>query len=630
MIKAISVFSKTIALLCLAACGSGSGSGGGGGGGANVAPTLTNPGDLTVAEGETAVTTISASDRNGDALAFSLSGDDAAAFSISNGGVLTFLSAPSYSDPNDRDTNNVYILSVSVTDGSATTSVAITVTVVEKVSDFDQGVFQDSSVYANLCGDPRTGTDPFDGSAFPDRAGSFEDENNWLRANSNDLYLWYDEIDDVDPENYADDAEGVADYFRLMKTFATTASGAAKDRFHFSYDSLVWKQLSQAGVSAGYGAKWVVKSATRPRQIQVGFIEPNSPARFANLARGAEIITADGVDVVNGTDADALNAAFYPEAAGETHTFEVRDLGSSTVRTVSMTSASITKDPVQNVQVLSTDSGLVGYLTFNDHIATAEAELVNAIESLRDSNITDLVLDLRYNGGGYLDIANELAYMIAGPNATSGRTFELQQFNDKHPSVNPVTGASLLPRRFHNEAQGFSVSRGRSLPYLNLSKVYVLTSGNTCSASEAIINGLRGIDIQVIQIGTTTCGKPYGFYEMANCGTSYFSIQFKGVNAKGYGDYSDGFSPSNSAVVEGEPVPGCAVADDLSNALGNTNEAMLKAALAYRANPGTCPALPASRTTEQLFGQEGLQPSPLGVVSEPKFPGRLVLPPTLQ
>ena len=106
----------------------------------------------------------------------------------------------------------------------------------------------------------------------------------------------------------------------------------------------------------------------------------------------------------------------------------------------------------------STDSGLVGYLTFNDHIATAEAELVNAIESLRDSNVTDLILDLRYNGGGYLDIANELAYMIAGPNATSGRTFELQQFNDKHPSVNPVTGASLLPRSFHNEAQGFSVT----------------------------------------------------------------------------------------------------------------------------------------------------------------------------
>ena len=295
-----------------------------------------------------------------------------------------------------------------------------------------------------------------------------------------------------------------------------------------------------------------------------------------------------------------------------------------------MTSASITKDPVQNVEVLSTDTGFVGYLTFNDHIATAEAELVNAIESLRDSNIEDLILDLRYNGGGYLDIANELAYMIAGPNATSGRTFESQQFNDKHPSVNPVTGASLVPRSFHNQAQGFSVDRGVLLPYLDLSRVYVLTSGNTCSASEAIINGLRGIDVEVIQIGTTTCGKPYGFYEMANCGTSYFSIQFKGVNAKGYGDYSDGFSPSNLATIEGEPVPGCAVADDLGNPLGNSNEAMLKAALDYRANPGNCPALPASGNREPLLGYEGLRPSAVGVISEPRFPGRLVRQPTVK
>ena len=159
---------------------------------------------------------------------------------------------------------------------------------------------------------------------------------------------------------------------------------------------------------------------------------------------------------------------------------------------------------MQNVQVLSTDSGLVGYLTFNDHIATAGAELVNAIESLRDSNITDLVLDLRYNGGGYLDIANELAYMIYGPNATSGRTFELQQFNDKHPSVNPVTGASLLPRRFHNEA-GFSVIAADHCPTSICQRVTCSPVVVLCSASEAIINGLRGIDIQVIQIGTTTC-----------------------------------------------------------------------------------------------------------------------------
>ena len=616
-------------LVTLAGCGGGSGGSGSNSNAANIAPSITDPGSISVADGETTVTTISARDANGDSLAYSLSGADSALFSISNTGVLRFLAAVDYEAPNDSDRNNVYAFAVNVTDGQATTSVEVSVTVVERVSDYDRGIFQNSDVYANMCGDPRTGSDPFDGSTYPDRLGSFANENDWLRATNNDLYLWYDEIEDVDPEAYADNAEGVADYFRLMKTFSTTASGADKDRFHFSYDSLVWKQLSQAGVSAGYGAKLIIKSATRPRQVLVAFTEPNSPARNANLARGTEIITADGVDVVNGSDADTLNAAFFPEEIGETHTFEVRDVGSAEVRTISLTSASITKDPVPTVKVLSTDSGLVGYLAFHDHIATAEAGLIDAVEALRDSSITDLVLDLRYNGGGYLDIANELAYMIAGPNATSGRTFELQQFNTKHPSVNPVTGANLVPRSFHTASRGFSVSSGTPLPYLNLSRVYVLTTSNTCSASEAIINGLRGIDVEVIQIGSTTCGKPYGFYAMENCGTTYFSIQFKGVNAKGYGDYSDGFSPSNLAIVEGEPVPGCAVDDDLSNPLGDTNEAMLSSALAYKDNSGVCPAIPTSRNNQQQLGNENPRSLPAGVVSEPDFPGRLVLPDTL-
>ena len=179
-----------------------------------------------------------------------------------------------------------------------------------------------------------------------------------------------------------------------------------------------------------------------------------------------------------------------------------------------MTPTEITKDPVQNVSVVTTSSGAVGYLTFNDHIATAEQELIDAVTFLKDSNITDLVLDLRYNGGGYLDIANEMAFMIASPTAASGRTFSLQQWNDQHPSINPVTLDKLLsPRRFHDSAQRvFGHRRRLALPYLSLSRVYVLTTSNTCSASEAIMNGLRGIDVEVIQIGSTTCGKPYGFY----------------------------------------------------------------------------------------------------------------------
>jgi hypothetical protein len=617
-------------LLVITGCGGG-GSGSSGGArapAANSAPTISNPGSLSVAEGETAITTVSASDSNGDALSYSLSGGDSALFTISDEGVLEFRAAPSYNTPADANQDNVYNFAVNVTDGQATTSREIIITVVESLTDFAKGIFQDAAVFKDLCGDPRSGTDPFDGSTYPDQQGSFADENNWIRSSSNDLYLWYNEIEDVDPGAYASSAAQVLDYFDLMKTFATTPSGAAKDQYHFTYDSLEWKQRSQSGISVGYGVEWRLLQSSPPRKIVVAFVEPESPASAAGLARGAEIVTADGVDVVNGADTDTLNAAFWPESSSQSHSFEVLDRGSDTPRAITMTATEVTTDPVQNVGVVDTADGPVGYLTFNTHIATAEQELIDAITTLKDSNVTDLVLDLRYNSGGYLDIANQLAYMIAGPNATSGRTFSLQQFNDKHPSVNPVTGAALAPRTFHSTGLGFSASDGVALPHLDLSRVYVLTTSGTCSASEAIMNGLRGIDIEVIQIGGTTCGKPYGFYGLENCGTTYFFTQFKGVNAKGYGDYSDGFSPSNLATVEGEPIPGCAVDDDLSQPLGDANEAMLGAALAYREN-GTCPALPSGfghRASAPAWSR-GLGTNQLpGMIIQPTFAGGLAVP----
>ena len=106
------------------------------------------------------------------------------------------------------------------------------------------------------------------------------------------------------------------------------------------------------------------------------------------------------------------------------------------------------------------------------------------------------------------------------------------------------------------------------------------------------MNGLRGVGIEVYQFGSTTCGKPYGFYPQDNCGTTYFSIEFKGVNAEGFGDFGDGFSPQNTASSPGVKLPGCSVADDFSHALGDPHEAVLSAALAYMADPSAtvCPA----------------------------------------
>ena len=453
------------------------------------------------------------------------------------------------------------------------------------------GVFQPSASFAAKCASPRTGTDPATNMPYPDVQGTATTENNWLRSWTNELYLWYREVPDQNPANYA-----TPDYFNLLKTSATTPSGAPKDKFHFTYNTAQWEALSQSGVQVGYGAQWAVIAAKPPRQVVVAYTEPGSNAVSApaNLARGAEILAIDGLDLVNdnnSTDINTLNADLSPTTAGVSHSFTVQDLGASTSRTFSMSSETVTSAPVQDVMTISTGTGTVGYMLFNDHLATAEQALIDAVNTLKAANISDLVLDIRYNGGGYLDIASEAAYMIAGAGPTAGRTFELTQFNDKHPTTDPVTGNAITPVPFHTTTQGFSTTAGQALPTLNLARVYVLTGPDTCSASESIINSLRGVGVQVIQIGSTTCGKPYGFYPQDNCGTTYFSIEFRGVNDAGFGDYSDGFSPQNSTGTVGTTVPGCSVADDYTHALGDQNEGRLAAALGYRAN-ATCPSPP--------------------------------------
>ena len=88
-----------------------------------------------------------------------------------------------------------------------------------------------------------------------------------------------------------------------------------------------------------------------------------------------------------------------------------------------------------------------------------------------------------------------------------------------------MTGDAIVPTPFHNRSLGFdpTLPVNTPLPTLNLSRVYVITGSGTCSASESVINSLRGVGVTVYQIGSTTCGKPYGFYPTDNCGTTYFT-----------------------------------------------------------------------------------------------------------
>ena len=470
------------------------------------------------------------------------------------------------------------------------------------------GGLQPSSSFAGLCATPRSGTDPATSAPYRDRQGTVADEKAWLRSWTDELYLWYREVPGADPSAYVTPL----DYFAVLKTPATTSSGRPKDQFHFTLPTADTQAQFQAGIEVGYGIRWDVVAPRPPREVRVAYVEPEPhvPAANvgANLVRGALVLEVDGVDVVSGADTGTLNAGLFPSTPGETHTLVVLDAGGAVSRSVTLTAAAVTTTPVQNVKMVAGTT--VGYVQFNDHFATAETQLIDAVTQL--AGATDLVLDLRYNGGGYLYIASELAFMIAGPARTASKAFEKIVFNDKYPNQDPVAGSAVV-NPFRTAG-----SLGQALPHLDLPRVFVLTGSGTCSASESIINSLQGVDVQVVQIGAATCGKPYGFYPQDNCATTYFSIEFQGVNAKGFGDYADGFTPGGSG---GASPPGCLVAEDWGHALGDPAEARLAAALEYGVSQ-TCPpaATGLARSRAALTTVQG------GAVARPPWRENRIVP----
>jgi hypothetical protein len=492
---------------------------------------------------------------------------------------------------------------------------------------YTAGVYPAASTFAAQCAVPRTGVDPATGRAYLDTLGSALAEKHFLRSWNNDLYLWFNEVADRDPASVSD----VKGYFDLLKTTALTTTGRNKDRFHFTYDSAAYYQLSQSGISLGYGISWGFVQSSPPRRVVAEYVQAGTQAATLGIGRGAELLSIDGLDVVNNNTqagVDAINAALFSPASGSSHQLTIRDRAGTT-RTLTLNAAAISFSAVPLVRVLATGTGNLGYMVFNDHTRAAEQDLIAAINQLRNANVQDLVLDLRYNGGGYLAIASELAYMIAGNTRTNGKTFERTQFNSKYPNTDPINGGTLDPLPF--AASTVFANTTSALPSLNLGRVYVLTASGTCSASESIINGLRGIGVTVYQIGGTTCGKPYGFYPRDNCGTTYFSIQFRGVNALGFGDYADGFSATRAAADAQANLPGCAANEDFSHDLGDTLEERLRVAIAYRQSgntlcTGTGPlldaALPLSRPTSlgATTGSWRVEPGPSLAASPGSLP----------
>ncbi len=480
-----------------------------------------------------------------------------------------------------------------------------------------RGVFAPASDFKDRCAVPRTGVD-LEGRPFPDRPGSTLLEMFWLRSWTNETYLWNNEVTDQNPANFNDRRA----YFEQLRTFARTPSGKEKDDFHFSEPTVDFLRRRNSAPVATYGAELVALSTRPPRDFRVQYTEPNSPASAVTngqpaLVRGSRILRVNGIDLVNGgttqSEIDQLNAALFPRNPGVTTTFVVRDPGATTERTIQLTSVNLSPKPVNRTRILNTPTGQVGYILFNTFSPFAsEREIAEAINQMRAAGVSDVVLDLRYNGGGLLGVASQLSWMIAGPSRTANRAFERLRFNAQAGNRNPVTGQPNNPVPFYSTGLGFSLAEGTALQSLNLPRVFVLSTDDTCSASEAVINGLRGIGVQVVLIGSTTCGKPYGFYPQDNCGETYYTIQFQGTNDQGFGDYADGFIPNNSPAAFGVRLPGCLVADDLSRELGDPAEAMLAAALQYRATV-SCPAPPAQELVSSSAPDLGVNGESLAI-----------------
>ena len=381
------------------------------------------------------------------------------------------------------------------------------------------------------------------------------------------------------------------DYFHSLLVKTPDVHGKPKDRF--SYIRKVTKaaalpKAEDADLRYSYGMRWNETPDGRLGR-RVAFVVPGSPAARAGLKRGAEV-----VEVISLTT-DRL----YYAPVGSELVLSVRDTPSSTPRQVTLRAERVREKPVAEVRTGEFGGRQVGYLAFHSYnVPGAQDDLLRAIAGLKNRNINELVLDLRYNGGGYLYQAWSLSSMLAGAHG-QGKTFAHLKLNDKRRNEEVrapfVTQLAQAP-------DGSAYPAGTPLPLLNLPRVYVLTQPGTCSASELTINALRGAGMNVVLIGATTCGKPYSFTERGNCDKVMAAIEGQLVNHLGFGDYQNGFAPT------------CTARDDLDHPLGDLNEGMLATAL-HHMQTGRClnkqAGAEADAAPAKAWGLQSNLPSPL-------------------
>ena len=408
-----------------------------------------------------------------------------------------------------------------------------------------------------------------DGARPPAASCSVPDRQAWLRNYFLDDYLWYRLSPSPSPAGYGD----LGSYFDALLYGGGDVipnSGGLRwptDRYSGFQSTESFNRFFGAGQTLGWGVavnglEAVAQGQTR---LFLRYVEPGSPAAQSTalsggLRRGDEILSINGTPaatVIANDDFSALSAA----AQGDVLQLSVRR-GAGAATTVTLSAALFSLTPVQTIQngqvVQSPNGRRIGYVFVKDMIDQVSSPLASAMTSLRNQGMQDLVLDLRYNGGGRVAIGEQVASHVAG-NRAANQVYASLLYNDKNSASN----------------QDFLFSNPGA--WAGLGTVYVLAGERTCSASEQVVNGLRGVGVNVVLIGDTTCGKPVGFNPTDDgCGNTYSVVTFESVNALSQGRYFTGITPT------------CAVAEDFSLPIGDLADPLLVAA-ANVIDTGTCP-----------------------------------------
>jgi carboxyl-terminal processing protease len=368
-------------------------------------------------------------------------------------------------------------------------------------------------------------------------------KNHFVRSVMREYYYWYQQIPDPDPSQFPS-PEAYLEAVRvrpLDESFSYISPEAASDAF-FSDSQYVGFGFRNALIASG--------------DLRIAEAFPGSPAAAAGLERNQRILAVDGRSIDELEASGQLGAAFGPDTVGHVVRLTMRNPDGEE-REVSLTKALVTIPTVAVTRTYEIEGRRVGYVLFHNFVQPSNDALDAAFAQLGREGAQDLVLDLRYNGGGLVAVAKHLADLIGGMR----------------------TNGMLMARYVHNDRQA---NRNSSLFFdvaasaLSAPRLIAITTRSSASASELVINALKPY-MPVVTVGDNTYGKPVGQYGFRFCGKIFYPVSFSIRNAADQGDYFGGFPPD------------CAAPDDIEHLLGDAAEGSLAEALHY-AVAGECSA----------------------------------------